>query len=109
MKLKHVSAWVVALGLTVSGSMFVGCKKKDTPPTVRKENTTTSRTTPTPARTTTAAASTKVKDLVCGMMVDTRDVKHKHVHDGKTYHFCNAACLDAFKKEPAKYMAKASK
>lgn len=103
MKFKNLSAWTVALGLAMAGTGFVACKK-DTPPAPRQDTKTTARTVPTPARTTPTAASTKVKDLVCGMTVDTRDVKHTHVHDGKTYYFCNAGCLESFKKEPAKYM-----
>ncbi|TNE44856.1 MAG: YHS domain-containing protein [Deltaproteobacteria bacterium] len=102
------------LGLTFALALplWTGCKKKTKKPDPRKTEARgkapARAKAPTrgkaPART---AASTKVKDLVCGMTVDTKTVKHKHTHDGKTYYFCNAGCMKAFTANPGKYLAKA--
>ena len=37
-----------------------------------------------------------VKDPVCGMSVDPATSKHRHEHDGATYHFCAAGCRTKF-------------
>jgi len=44
------------------------------------------------------------KDLVCGMEVDEKTVKHKTEHMGKTYYFCCAMCKEKFEADPHKYM-----
>ncbi len=50
-----------------------------------------------------AGAGGKVRDPVCGMMVDpTRAVSAEH--DGKTYHFCCEGCRTSFVADPAKYL-----
>lgn len=43
-------------------------------------------------------------DPVCGMTVDVADARHRTVHDGRTYYFCSAGCLESFEREPAKYL-----
>ncbi len=43
------------------------------------------------------------KDPVCGMTV-TPDTKLRHVHEGKTYLFCNPKCLAKFTADPDKYL-----
>jgi Cu+-exporting ATPase len=43
------------------------------------------------------------KDPVCGMTVKP-DTTLRHVHDGKTYLFCNPKCLAKFSADPEKYL-----
>ncbi|MFQ5865637.1 MAG: heavy metal translocating P-type ATPase [bacterium] len=45
-----------------------------------------------------------VKDPVCGMDIDPNNVAASEEYEGKTYHFCSAACHDKFKAEPEKYV-----
>jgi Cu+-exporting ATPase len=47
----------------------------------------------------------KVKDPVCGMMVDPHTAKHRHEHRGHTYYFCNPKCREKFIADPEKYLA----
>ena len=44
-----------------------------------------------------------VKDLVCGMEIDTKKAPAKSEYMGKTYYFCSLACKKAFDQNPAKY------
>jgi xanthine dehydrogenase accessory factor len=44
-------------------------------------------------------------DPVCGMTVDVADARYRTVHDGQTYYFCSAGCLESFEADPAKYLA----
>jgi Cu+-exporting ATPase len=46
------------------------------------------------------------KDPVCGMTVDPARAKATHEHAGKMYYFCCAGCMEKFRAEPAKYLAK---
>jgi len=46
-----------------------------------------------------------VKDPVCNMVVDEKTAKWKTTLSGKTYYFCSAGCLEAFKKDLEKYAA----
>ena len=50
-----------------------------------------------------------VKDLVCGMDVDEKTVKHKTTYQGQTYYFCAPGCKIAFEKTPEKYINDSSK
>jgi xanthine dehydrogenase accessory factor len=43
-------------------------------------------------------------DPVCGMTVDVAGAGLRTVHDGRTYYFCSAGCLDSFERDPAKYL-----
>ena len=45
-----------------------------------------------------------VKDLVCGMTVDPHTAKHFHIHNGRTYYFCSAKCLEKFAANPRQYL-----
>ncbi len=47
----------------------------------------------------------KVKDPVCGMMVDPHTAKHRHTHRGHTYYFCSPKCREKFIADPEKYLA----
>jgi Cu+-exporting ATPase len=51
------------------------------------------------------ASSPKVKDPVCGMIVDPQRAAAKVEHGGKTYHFCSSRCAERFEKEPEKFLA----
>src|SRR5450759_205786 len=44
-----------------------------------------------------------IKDPVCGMTVSP-DAKLRHVHQGKTYLFCNLKCMAKFQATPEKYL-----
>ncbi|MCG2770079.1 MAG: YHS domain-containing protein [Anaerolineae bacterium] len=46
----------------------------------------------------------KVKDLVCGMMVDPQTAAATSEYKGETYHFCAKGCKVAFDKNPEKYV-----
>ena len=44
------------------------------------------------------------KDPICGMDVEPETAAGSHVHDGQTYYFCCASCLEKFRAEPEKYL-----
>ncbi len=46
----------------------------------------------------------RARDPVCGMLVDPDTAKHRHQHDGRTYYFCCAGCLQKFAADPQKYI-----
>ncbi|WP_116653498.1 heavy metal translocating P-type ATPase [Pelagibacterium sediminicola] len=46
----------------------------------------------------------KVKDPVCGMMVDPHTTRHKAEHAGRPYYFCSAGCRAKFLADPARYL-----
>ena len=48
-----------------------------------------------------AADAGKVKDPVCGMMVDPHTTKHRAQYEGKPYYFCSAGCQSKFMADPA--------
>jgi len=50
-------------------------------------------------------AAPQEKDPVCGMMVDPEKAAGKVEHDGKTYYFCSARCVERFRNEPEKFLA----
>ncbi|MEQ1771402.1 MAG: YHS domain-containing protein [Devosia sp.] len=50
-----------------------------------------------------AKAVERVRDPVCGMMVDPATAVSTE-HDGKTYHFCCDGCRDSFVAAPDKYL-----
>ncbi|MBA1158788.1 heavy metal translocating P-type ATPase [Microvirga mediterraneensis] len=52
-----------------------------------------------------AADARKVKDPVCGMVVDPNETKHRAQYQGKLYHFCSAGCQSKFMAEPAGYIS----
>lgn len=45
-----------------------------------------------------------VKDLVCGMDVDTETAEWKTDYKGQTYYFCAPGCKRSFEREPEKYL-----
>ncbi|WP_455179442.1 heavy metal translocating P-type ATPase [Azospirillum melinis] len=46
----------------------------------------------------------KVKDPVCGMMIDPEQTVHHADHHGETFHFCSARCHDKFVAAPEQYL-----
>ncbi|KAA0679585.1 heavy metal translocating P-type ATPase [Roseomonas genomospecies 6] len=46
----------------------------------------------------------KVKDPVCGMMVDPERTEHHADHGGQTFHFCSMRCHDKFVASPEQYL-----
>ncbi len=51
------------------------------------------------------ASAPRVKDPVCGMMVDPQKPAGKVDHSGKTYFFCSKGCAQKFEKDPEKFLA----
>ncbi|NBJ13124.1 heavy metal translocating P-type ATPase [Microvirga arsenatis] len=51
-----------------------------------------------------AAEAGKVKDPVCGMMVDPHATPHRAQYEGKPYYFCSSGCQSKFMAEPVKYV-----
>jgi adenylate cyclase len=49
------------------------------------------------------AAAPMLRDPVCHMQLEPRRVSERLVHEGQTYVFCSAACLDTFRAAPAVY------
>ena len=47
----------------------------------------------------------RVKDPVCGMVVDLQTAAGKVEHAGKSYHFCSTHCVERFKKDPEAFLA----
>jgi Cu+-exporting ATPase len=47
----------------------------------------------------------RVKDPVCGMMVDPATAKHKAEHGDSTYYFCNPRCREKFIADPQRYLS----
>jgi len=52
-----------------------------------------------------SADTTKVKDLVCGMMIDPKTAAATRVYEGTTYYFCAPGCAKAFEANPKKYVS----
>ena len=46
-----------------------------------------------------------VRDVVCGMDIDSATATAKSEYKGKTYYFCAPGCKKAFDENPAKYGA----
>jgi len=55
-----------------------------------------------------AANAGKVKDPVCGMMVDPHAATHRAQYEGKPYYFCSSGCQSKFMAEPVKYVEPAA-
>jgi Cu+-exporting ATPase len=46
----------------------------------------------------------RVKDPVCGMMVNPETTRHTTFHKGVDYFFCSARCREKFEAQPAHYL-----
>ncbi len=53
----------------------------------------------------TSETQDRVRDPVCGMMVDPHTTPHRRQFGGRTYYFCSAGCLATFSGSPEKYLA----
>jgi len=53
------------------------------------------------------AAGARVKDPVCGMLVDPGG-RLRHQHGGQEHYFCSARCLQRFRDDPERYLAPAA-
>ena len=52
----------------------------------------------------------KTHDLgICPVMKEKATKEYSYVHEGKTYYFCCAGCVEEFKKDPEKYSKIAEK
>jgi P-type Cu+ transporter len=51
------------------------------------------------------ASRQRVKDPVCGMMVDPHSTPHRAEHQGHPYYFCSAGCRSNFLADPNGYLA----
>lgn len=51
----------------------------------------------------------KVRDVVCGMLVDLGNDPKKAEYSGETFFFCSNGCRERFLLEPAKYADKRPK
>jgi YHS domain-containing protein len=49
-------------------------------------------------------AATRVRDLVCGMMIEPASAAATSVYKGQTYYFCSAGCKQQFDAEPTRYV-----
>ncbi|MHB8845820.1 MAG: heavy metal translocating P-type ATPase [Nitrospirota bacterium] len=47
----------------------------------------------------------KVRDPVCGMLIEKADAAGSAEHKGATYYFCSKVCREKFRKDPASYAA----
>lgn len=50
--------------------------------------------------------SARVKDPVCGMMVDPDRAAKDHTYQNVKYSFCSTECHDKFKASPATYVSR---
>lgn len=51
-------------------------------------------------------STTVVKDLVCGMDVDTSAAAGQSDYKGSTYYFCGQSCKKKFDANPEQYLSK---
>ncbi len=45
-------------------------------------------------------------DLVCGMIVETANARHRSDYDGRDFYFCCPACKRLFERNPQEYLVK---
>ncbi|WP_345821834.1 heavy metal translocating P-type ATPase [Methylobacterium fujisawaense] len=50
------------------------------------------------------AGASRVKDPVCGMMVDPHATEFRAGHDGHPYYFCSNGCRTKFEADPVRYV-----
>jgi YHS domain-containing protein len=50
------------------------------------------------------ATVAQVRDVVCGMTVDSDTAEHKSEYKGQTYYFCAPGCKRSFDRDPEKYL-----
>jgi xanthine dehydrogenase accessory factor len=47
-------------------------------------------------------------DPVCGMTVEVATARYRATHEGRTYYFCSAGCMDRFTADPVRFATAAS-
>lgn len=47
----------------------------------------------------------QVRDVVCGMTIDSETAQHKSEYKGQTYYFCAPGCKRSFDQDPEKYLS----
>jgi len=52
-----------------------------------------------------SAPARKVRDPVCGMIVNPEKAAGTVEYEGQTYYFCNPSCVEKFRADPARYLA----
>jgi xanthine dehydrogenase accessory factor len=54
-----------------------------------------------------AVAATRHEEIdpVCDMTVEVATARYRTTHEGRTYHFCSARCLERFSADPAAFVA----
>ena len=57
---------------------------------------------------TTTAKATTVKDLVCGMDIQTAAAAGRTEYKGQTYYFCGPKCKEKFDLSPEQYLSKSA-
>ncbi len=45
----------------------------------------------------------KVRDVICGMIIDSETAAAKEEYEGKTFYFCAPGCASRFRTNPALY------
>ncbi len=51
-----------------------------------------------------SAEERTVKDPVCGMKLDERQIKESLVYNGRKYYFCSIGCRAEFQRHPDDYV-----
>ena len=49
--------------------------------------------------------ASRLKDPVCGMMVDPHTTQHRATHASRTFYFCSAGCQRKFEADPSRYLS----
>lgn len=49
-------------------------------------------------------ATTKTKDIVCGMIIQPDEELYVGIHQYHSFYFCSEKCKKAFEKKPKKYL-----
>ena len=53
--------------------------------------------------------TTAVKDLVCGMDIETASAAGRTEYKGETYYFCGSKCKEKFDLNPEQYLGKSAR
>lgn len=53
-------------------------------------------------------STTAVKDLVCGMEIETAAATGRTEYKGQTYYFCGAKCKEKFDLDPEQYVGRSA-
>ena len=57
-----------------------------------------------PSSPSTTSSVVRVKDPVCGMMVDQTSASKSSTWEGTKYYFCSKECQEKFEREPGSYV-----